>query len=91
MRRKVFLLAVWVLIWLPVGLVPQVLRGKFGATDILIVHKGCVLAVEIDGEQHLEKPYNNQPQLDAAKDEAYWEAGINLLRVHHKYCAFSPQ
>ncbi len=73
------------------GLVPQVLRGKFGATDILIVHKGCVLAVEIDGEQHLEKPYNNQPQLDAAKDEAYWEAGINLLRVHHKYCAFSPQ
>ena len=62
----------------------QVLRGKLGATDFLIVHKGCVLAVEIDGEQHLEKPYKNQPQLDAAKDEAYWNAGINLLRLHHK-------
>lgn len=74
------------------GTESKVLRGKFGAFDFsLALHTPAGLRwlhAEVDGQTHFSKPRKGetvgaQKDVDRRKDEAAWEQGQLLVRLHY--------
>jgi very-short-patch-repair endonuclease len=68
------------------------LGKQVGAADFTVMldssTAGRKLVVEVDGSQHFSKGYNatslkDQEDRDMRKDDAYWAAGMAVVRLHH--------